>query len=111
MGLRALKFTASPQGGKFLQITLEPESVPSLAETRPQQNATAYLLRNQDLASLRQFKDLVVDRGKKHKAKSLSDLLLGQEKIPLIAGSYTVTGQLIRSLRNLLVHAWKSDDR
>ena len=51
------------------------------------------------------FGSLVIDRGVKHPAKSLSQLLLKHQKIPLIDGRYRAAGQLKRSIRDLLRNA------
>ncbi len=54
---------------------------------------------------LLEFSKVIVDRRTKHPAKSLATLLLGYEKIPLIRGGYKNTGQLIRSIKTLLLRA------
>jgi DNA-binding NtrC family response regulator len=107
MKLRALKFIGGPSGGEPVQSELESESI-----AKPQDLPAAYVVQKQDLKSLRRFKDLIVDRGRKLEAKALSDLLLGyKEKIPLIEGSYTHSGQLRRSVRTLLANALQKEDR
>jgi DNA-binding NtrC family response regulator len=71
----------------------------------------AYVVQTKNLASLRPFSDLIVDRGIKHRAKGLSKVLLGQSKVPLIRGNFSAPGQLRRSIRSLLENAGKLKDR
>jgi transcriptional regulator with GAF, ATPase, and Fis domain len=71
----------------------------------------AYLATNEDLNHIRKFKDLIVDRGVKHKAKGLSKLLLGHELFPMIEGNFDSERQLGRSIRTLLTNALKNEDQ
>src|SRR5713226_5964564 len=111
MDLRVLQFSAGAAGENPLQSELQLESLHTLTKTKPQHLPMAYVVRAQDLGNLREFKDAVIDRGRKHKAKALSELLLGYEKIPLIDGNYTNVGQLRRSIRVLLANALQKEDR
>lgn len=70
----------------------------------------AYLLSEKDLSLLRKFREAIVDRGHKHKAKGLAKLVIGYEKIPLINGNFASTNQVQRSARTLLKHAKKEND-
>ena len=72
---------------------------------------SAYLVRNEDLRAILKFKDLVVDRGVKHKAKGLARLLLGYKQFPLIEGNFESARQLGRSVRALLGNARKVQDQ
>jgi MoxR-like ATPase len=63
------------------------------------------------IPGLRKFRDLIVDRGKKHKSKPLSKILLGCGKIPVIDGNFSSLGQLRRSVVRLLGNAGKINER
>jgi len=108
METQALKFFANAPETPPLRATLDLDKFERPSnECRP----AAYLLKKQDLAALKKFQDLIVDRGKKHKAKSLSSLLLGQEKIPLIDGNYAVSGHCNSSIRTLLENALEKEEQ
>jgi sigma-54 dependent transcriptional regulator, flagellar regulatory protein len=99
-------FPDGPPRGGYLNLegldfskTMEPE-LPA-----------AYVVRDQDLEHLRLFTAQVVDRGVKHKARGLSQVVLGQKRIPLVNGNFSALGQLRRSLRTLLANARKSGER
>lgn len=79
--------------------------------TRPAHGSVAYLVRVADLGSLRAAGDAFIDRKRKHPAKALAALLLGQPRVPFIAGSFRSDGQLIRSVRTLLDGAAKRHDK
>lgn len=64
-----------------------------------------YIVYERDLDQLRMLKGVIEDRGKKHKAKGLSNLLLGREKIPVIDGGFSSAGRLISSVKTLLNNA------
>jgi hypothetical protein len=99
-------FPGGPPRGGYLNLegldfskTMEPE-LPA-----------AYVVRDQDLDHLRLFTAQVLDRGVKHKARGLSQVVLGQKRIPLVNGNFSALGQLRRSLRTLLANARKSGER
>jgi len=71
----------------------------------------AYLVLTADLAPLRELKAAFIDRGRKHPARALATLLLGQPRIPLIVGEFTSGGQLVRSVRTLLERAANNGER
>lgn len=110
MGLRALRFIAHAEGVRSAQSELTDELIRSFSATRLQSSPTAYVVLNSELPSLLKFKDLLIDRGRKHEAKPLAKLLLGHSKIPFINGSYESSGQLVRSVRTLLENAFARDD-
>ncbi len=96
-----------PSGGSLGmnrdEVSLEtPQDLEKLKNQTPH---AALVVRQQHLAKLSSFQDLVLDRGAKHPAKTLSQLLLGHDKIPLIDGRFRNLGQLQRSLRTLLENA------
>lgn len=72
---------------------------------------SAYLVHNEDLKAILKFKEHVVDRGVKHKAKGLSKLLLGYKQFPLIEGNFQSARQLGRSVHTLLRNARKEQDQ
>lgn len=108
MGLRALKFLADGVGP--VQSELTDDLIRAFAATRLQSAPAAYVVLNSELPGLLRFKELVVDRGRKHEAKPLAKLLLGQTRIPFINGSYESAGQLVRSVRTLLQNAFNKDE-
>ena len=110
MTLRALRFVAGPAGVSPAQSELTDEMIRSFPAARLQSSPAAYVVLNGDLPGLVRFKELVIDRGRKHQAKPLAKLLLGHSKIPFINGSYESSGQLIRSVRALLTNAFEKDD-
>src|SRR5262245_37856964 len=110
MALRALRFAAGPDGVDPVQSQLSDELITTFAANRLQSQPNAYVVLNRDLPSLLKFTDLVIDRGRKHEAKPLAKLLLGQSRIPFINGSYESAGQLLRSVRTLLENAFSKDD-
>ncbi len=110
MKLQALRFVLRPQpsGPSLCELdegTLRNEKHD--IETLP----VAYVVRDEDLRMLRELKDLVVDRGAKHRAKELSALLFGYNRIPIIRGSYKSAGQLVRSVTTLLGNAGKRGEK
>ena len=108
METQILKFFADQPEAPPLRASLD---LDKFERARDENKPAAYLIKKQDLTALKKFQDLIVDRGKKHKAKPLSSLLLGQKKIPLIDGNYDNLGQCKRSIRTLLVNALKTEDR
>ncbi len=102
MTLRALRFSS---GSEAIQSEIDPQRIRSLAKP------AAYIVAIRDLSLLCTLEDAVMDRGGKHLARPLSKLMLGHEKIPLISGSYTSAGQLVRSIRALLENAARRRDR
>src|SRR6185295_15197492 len=110
MALRALRFLAAADGVEPARSELTDEMIRSFAAARLQSSPAAYVVLNGDLPGLVRFKELVIDRGRKHQAKPLAKLLLGHSKIPFINGSYESSGQLIRSVRALLTNAFEKDD-
>ena len=96
---------------------LETEACPPIAEparflaaARSAGGPVAYLLCNDEAPLFAGLDRLVVDRGRKNPSKPLSRLLLGYREVPLIRGSYTSAGQLLRSVRTLLAHARRLDE-
>ncbi len=83
----------------------------SLLALRSSRAPAALVVEEEELPALRRLDRLLVDRGRKHPAKPLRRKLLGQERIPLLAGSFRSHGQLVRSVRTLLTHALKSGER
>jgi DNA-binding NtrC family response regulator len=110
MALRALRFIAGANGIEPARAELTDEMIRSFAAARLQSSPAAYVVLNGDLPGLARFKELVIDRGRKHSAKPLAKLLLSHSKIPFINGSYESSGQLIRSVRALLANAFEKDD-
>ena len=83
-------FPGSPPRVGYLNL----EKGLDLSRTMEPELPAAYVLRDQDLEHLRPFTAQVVDRGVKHKAKGLSQIMLGQKRIPLVNGNFSALGQL-----------------
>jgi DNA-binding NtrC family response regulator len=114
MPIQALKFTAKPPGSDPSRSELPCERVQDLEKLRDDTLPVVYLLRSgEDLEALRQFKDIVLDRGFKNIHKGLASYLLGlgTERIPLLEGRYGASGQLLRSIRTLLTRAAAKGER
>ena len=89
-----------------MQNYLESGSNHAFDQITAQEMPVAFVVREQDLASLRSFKDTIVDRKKKHPGKELAKYLLGKKpKIPLIIGNHFTSGRLSSSIRALLKNA------
>ncbi|HLF83893.1 MAG TPA: sigma 54-interacting transcriptional regulator [Blastocatellia bacterium] len=110
MALRALRFVVGANGVGPARSELTDELIRSFAATRLQSSPAAYVVLNSELPGLLKFRNIVIDRGRKHEAKPLAKLLLGHTKIPFINGSYESSGQLVRSVRTLLENAFAKDD-
>ncbi|MGC8493459.1 MAG: sigma 54-interacting transcriptional regulator [Syntrophobacteraceae bacterium] len=103
MNIRLIKFTGvSFEDGPVLA---EQEIGPDFFSRDAEELPAAYVALVGDLEKFRKFGELVIDRGRKHKAKGLSKLLLGQKKTVLIDGDFSDPGQLRRSIRTLLENA------
>jgi len=112
MALRAVRIGAGPTAAGSLQrCELGPDPGRFLVAAKSRSSPAVYVVTDEDLTPLRALRDVVVDRGRKNKAKALSRLLLGRDKIPLVSGGHTASGQLIRSARTLLNHAVKQGER
>ena len=105
MPFPAVRFHPASGESAPLPAHLAVASAGDLGQLRVAEAPAAYVVRRNDLVTLRGFADVVIDRRRKHPAKGLAALLLGHEKIPLIEGSYKDPGQLIRSIRTLLRNA------
>ena len=107
---RAFRCALALPGSTELSISAWDGPLESLPAS-PANGHAAYIVRTSSLAPLRELKAAFVDRGRKHSAKSLSALLLGHGRIPIIDGQFTLAGQFERSVRTLLQNAAKKKDR
>ena len=107
---RTLRCVLAVPGSTDVSISPWDGPLESLSAS-PANGHAAYIVRAGDLAPLRELKAAFVDRGRKHAAKSLSALLLGHGRVPIIDGQYTLAGQFERSVRTLLQNAAKKKDR
>ena len=105
MILESCRFTRSPAGIDFSCCELECRSADDFLNALGSERPAALVVRDTSLEHITCLTDLVVDRGAKHKARSLSQYLLDRDRIPAIRGSYTDVGQLRRSVRTLLTNA------
>jgi hypothetical protein len=111
MNIQALKYFADAPDKLPLKCSLDIAESQDLKSLKTEVASAVYIVQTNQLSGLCEFKDVIVDRGKKHSAKGLSVLLLGYEKIPLINGNYSNVGQLKRSVQTLLKNASKHQDR
>jgi DNA-binding NtrC family response regulator len=110
MSLRALKYIHGSAGAGPFQCALEPPTE-AFAKLKAQGMYAAYVVRENDLASFSKSGELFLNRGRKHAAKALADLLLGHTRIPFINGGYMTRGRLTQGVEALLKKAAKEDDR
>jgi len=110
MKIETLKFTPNSTDKHPSQSVLEIENQNDLAKMKEHEGIAALLMRSKNLESLRGFKDLVEDRGLKNKAKQLSKLMLGNDKIPLTDGNFSGVSQVGRSINQLLSNAFEQQD-
>lgn len=104
--MQVLKFFPPPYAGLgFCQEDIPLEAPQDLEKLTEKERPAALVVRSSNLPTLAEFKSLVIDRGVKHPAKSLSQLLLKHQKIPLIDGRHRAAGQLKRSIKTLLQNA------
>ena len=107
---RALRCTLVAPGSHQLAITFWDRPLTGLTAGAAGAPA-AFIIPVADLAPLRELGTVFVDRGRKHAAKSLSEVLLGHERVPIVDGRFAVAGQLERSVRTLLENARRESDR
>jgi DNA-binding NtrC family response regulator len=110
--MQVIKFV-SPlfAGPEFFQEDIPLEVAQDLEKLTEKERPAALLVRSSTLPKLAGFRELVTDRGAKHPAKGLSDLLLGHAKIPLIDGRHRAAGQLKRSIKTLMRNAANLGER
>ena len=108
MPLRALCCRLSPSGDRTLAVSAWAGTPEAMADGHA---AIAYLVPQDTLGSLRVLDALLNDRGKKHPARSLSAVLLGQPRVPLVQAEFKSSRQLARSVRALLVRATARRER
>ncbi|HEV8599748.1 MAG TPA: sigma 54-interacting transcriptional regulator [Gemmatimonadales bacterium] len=111
MPVRALRVTSALGRAAPEQCELGPELAQDLSALREESGPVALVFCEDDLAQLEACRSLLVDRGWKPASKPLAPLLLRQDKIPLIRGGHTSTGQLLRSVRALVARAEQEGDR
>jgi hypothetical protein len=104
MGFQALRITRE-SGGSPVPTTVDPTSDEALRDLFSVEQATVFVAENAALDRLASLSESMLDRGEKHRATPLSKLLLGHQGIPLVRGSYSSAGQLLRSVRTLLENA------
>lgn len=104
MGVQAFRFLPGPSAGVPVacDVPLDAEGAPSRA--RCEQPLAAFVVKMEDLERWVGCAG-TVDRGTKTEKRSLSSYLLSRGEIPLIRGSYSHAGQLMRSLRDFLDNA------
>ncbi len=110
MNIQAIRFSCSKKGDGPENVVLTVGSDIDLLRIRKKEKCAAFVIRSSDLVHLLAFKTIVQDRGTKNKAKQLPILMLGYKKIPAITGNYRSSGQMARSVANLIDHAVSSGE-
>jgi DNA-binding NtrC family response regulator len=101
MPIQALWFAQAAEPTRmFIATPLTEESIPAT------QTPAVLVVRDSELGAFRQYGTPFKDRGEKHDAKSLADVLLGHDGlIPVIDGKYSTSGRLRQGVRTLLENA------
>ena len=111
MSLRALKFSyGSPKVGP-VQCVIDAPPTAAFTKLKQQGMYAVYVVRENDLESFRNSAAVFLNRGRKHTAKALGDLLLGHEQIAFISGGYATTCRLTQGIAALLKRVAKQHDR
>ena len=101
----------STDGLRLIRRDLAPDQLQATDGAPKLKFAVVHLVCENQLPSIRTHKAPFLDCGRKHPAKPLSSILLGRDGIPVLAGGFKNSGQLLRSLRTLLQNAADADDR
>jgi len=109
MTLRAIRIAASLGHDGPERCELGPDLAAALSEAKARAPA-ALVICDDDAGRLDDCRALIIDRGRKHPAKPLAQLLLGQNRIPFIRGGHTSPGQMLRSVRALIDRALADRD-
>ncbi len=107
--LRVLRFT-SGETARAVELPARSDLSAALDAERAS-GPRVLVLANDDLTRLPWSPGRLIDRGRKHAAKALAPILLGQDRIPVLRGSYRSAGQLGRSVRALLNRAVRQGER
>lgn len=107
---QVLSLSETPQSHQMLNWYIDLTSSKTFEQSLRVEAPTVFVVISQDLSSVKRFPNLIIDRGQKHHAKPLAKLLLGYSKIPILRGSYSICGQLIRSMMALGRHALKANE-
>ncbi len=105
MKTRCIKAFLEAKKLEFELLLFELNTEKPLKEHLSTASRSVLLVRIEEIEHYLQDPSYTQDRGDKHKSISLSDLLLKNDKVPVIRGSHTSAGQLRRSCRVLLENA------
>jgi transcriptional regulator with AAA-type ATPase domain len=108
MNLRALQCRLAESGRARLQMVSWSGPPRDLADGHA---AGVYLVADETIAVLRRLVPKVNDRGRKHPARPLSALLLGQPGIPLVQAAFKSVNSLSNSIHTVLQHAVRRRER
>ena len=81
-----------------------------LIDLKSKYSPAVFIIPQKSMEILLKFDEVMLNRGKKNKAKPLSRILLGYKKIPVITTSYINLGQFIRGITSLLTNAIEAVD-
>lgn len=110
MPFKAIRLTSS-LGQEPVRLLMGEDLRSELNAARDAFGPAAFIVPDEAVGSLDACRDLILDRGRKHPSKPLAAVLLGHERIPLVRGGHTSSGQLLRSVRALLDRARQEGDR
>ena len=105
MDFLALKFVYDPRGTVPVQSEVKVEDLQAFDRSVWNDPSTAYVVRRDDLAALKNLKDLTEDRGVMKEHMELKRYLLRRSKIPIVQARYTKPGRLKQGVRRLLERA------
>jgi len=82
-----------------------------LQRLREQLSTCLYVVTDDDLNKIRDFDEVVIDKGTKHEKVPLSRYMLGCEKVPILNSGFKNSAQVPRSIRDFLKRAHQQQDR
>jgi DNA-binding NtrC family response regulator len=108
MIIRALQCRLTESGEARLHIAGWSGAPGELADGK---TSGVYVVDDEALAALRRLLPQVNDRGRKHAARPLSAVLLGQPGVPLVQAAFKNVRSLTNSVRRVLEHALRDRER
>jgi len=113
MKISCLCFTSAKPIKPPERRTLDVDSPQAFEQAMRELPVAVHLVRVSDLANMREFKEMIIDRGTKNKHKGLTEYLLGRGdgKVQMIDGNYNDVGQLKRGINTLLANAELKKER
>ncbi|MFH2058390.1 MAG: sigma 54-interacting transcriptional regulator [Pseudomonadota bacterium] len=110
MKIHALKYSTSLSDYGPVPVIFDIKTQEDLKPYLNLEEPTLYLINQDDASRILNLKDIIINRGTKHPAKSLSFYLLKKDIIPLVDGNFTGTSQVKRSIKAFLKNAVKTKE-